>query len=463
MSKGKIGLLPMYIALYDESSPGIRPQIEEFYSKIADEFGKRGVEVETTEVCRLEKEFEESIRKFEKAGVDAIVTLHLAYSPSLESSKALSSTKIPVLVLDTTPDYEFGPDQDESKIMFNHGIHGVQDMCNLMIRNDKPFQIEAGHWANSDVIDRVCGWINAAYMANVMKNMRVGIIGQPFKGMGDFAVDSEQLRSTIGIDTVECKPDAIEKLIQSISDNEMEEEIIKDRERFIVNNVDEKAHLCSLKAGLAVRKWIKKEGLGAFTFNFLSLGKKSGLPTVPFLEASKELGEGCGYAGEGDVITAALVGAIASVYKDTTFTEMFCPGWKENLIYLSHMGEINVSLTGEKPVLKKIPFRYTDAEEPVIAVGRYKKGEAVLVNLAPGKDNSYTLIVVPVMMKDTGRQDNMKETVRGWFEPPIPVPDFLSQYSRIGGTHHSALVYGDVKDEIMKFGEIMGWNIKVIG
>ena len=23
--------------------------------------------------------------------------------------------------------------------MFNHGIHGVQDMCNLLLRNGKPF------------------------------------------------------------------------------------------------------------------------------------------------------------------------------------------------------------------------------------------------------------------------------------------------------------------------------------
>lgn len=31
--------------------------------------------------------------------------------------------------------------------------------------------------------------------------------------------------------------------------------------------------------------------------------------------------------------------------------------------------------------------------------------------------------------------------------------------AQAGGTHHVALVYGNVSDEILKFGKIMGWNV----
>ncbi len=34
------------------------------------------------------------------------------------------------------------------------------------------------------------------------------------------------------------------------------------------------------------------------------------------------------------------------------------------------------------------------------------------------------------------------ETLRGWIRPRIPVADFLESYSRLGGTHHSALLVG---------------------
>ncbi|MCK4416840.1 MAG: hypothetical protein KAV99_01575, partial [Candidatus Latescibacteria bacterium] len=155
MKKPKIGLLGLYLELYDHSMPEIRPGVEKFYQTIVDEMEKRGIEVTPVALCRLKSEFASAVRSLEDAQVDAIVTLHLAYSPSLESSDILAETSLPILVLDTTPSYEFGPDQDPDEILYNHGIHGVQDMCNLLIRNGKSFKIEAGHWEKSDVLDRV--------------------------------------------------------------------------------------------------------------------------------------------------------------------------------------------------------------------------------------------------------------------------------------------------------------------
>ena len=88
----KAGLLPMYLELYDRVLPGIRIKMEEFYQTVAEEFAKRGVEVDGVPVCRVASEFRSAIGRFESNGVDAIITLHLAYSPSLESADALPAT-----------------------------------------------------------------------------------------------------------------------------------------------------------------------------------------------------------------------------------------------------------------------------------------------------------------------------------------------------------------------------------
>ena len=60
-------------------------------------------------ICRVKQEFIDSISLFEREEVDAIVTLHLAYSPSLESADVLARTKKPIIVLNTTPTYDFSP------------------------------------------------------------------------------------------------------------------------------------------------------------------------------------------------------------------------------------------------------------------------------------------------------------------------------------------------------------------
>ena len=88
--KTKAGLLPFYLSLYDEHLPERRTPLEEFYSTIAEELETRLVTTITTEICRTREEFSAAIRSFEKAQVDAIITLHLAYSPSLESIDALT-------------------------------------------------------------------------------------------------------------------------------------------------------------------------------------------------------------------------------------------------------------------------------------------------------------------------------------------------------------------------------------
>ncbi len=190
--------------------------------------------------------------------------------------------------------------------------------------------------------------------------------------------------------------------------------------------------------------------------------RASALPCMPFLEASKAMERGIGYAGEGDVLTAALVGALLSVYPDTSFAEMFCPDWHNNLIFLSHMGEMNLRIAAGKPDLMEKSFPFTDAGNPVVAYGKFRGGQAVYVNLAPGRNNSYSLLLSPVEMVEGDGEDRMRDVIRGWFQPVIPVADFLTAYSEHGGTHHGVVVYGDTIRVLERFGKIMGWNTVII-
>ncbi|MGX4585715.1 L-arabinose isomerase family protein [Paenibacillus chitinolyticus] len=464
MKKLKIGLLPLYVKLYDDYWPEIRERVDAFYRTIVAAFENRGLEVVGTPICAVKPEFAAAVQAFEREETDAIVTLHLAYSPSLESADALAATGLPLIVLDTTPTYDFGTAQHPDEIMYNHGIHGVQDMCNLLIRNGKRFQIEVGHWAESDVLDRVVDGVKAARLAQRLRGARVGAIGRPFPGMGDFQVPADELRSSIGIETVAWDLlDADASEAAPIPDEWIEREIAEDAQRYDANMVDRDTLRQSIRTDLTVRRWIERNGLSAFTVNFLDVGRGTGLSGMPFLEASKAMARGVGYAGEGDVLTAALTGALLSVYPDSSFSEMFCPDWKHNRIFLSHMGEMNVRVAAGKPLLKEKEFPFADADTPVAAYGRFRAGEAVYVNLAPGRHGTYTFILAPIEMCEPDGEDRMTDAIRGWFRPPVPIERFLADYSRLGGTHHGVIVYGDAMNVLERLGEAMGWRTVVIG
>ena len=204
----------------------------------------------TAPVCRLEPEFRGAIYGFEKAGVDAIVTLHMAYSPSLESSTALAATRLPIVVLDTTPTYAYGPQQNPEELLYNHGIHGVQDMCNLLLRNHKAFQIEAGFWEKTDVLDRVAAWVRAARLASAIRQSRIGQLGPPSRVWG-FCRSRAVLAKTLGVKTIVAGPEAVPSLVAKVTKKAVETEMAADREQFMVENLDPELHRRATKAGLA--------------------------------------------------------------------------------------------------------------------------------------------------------------------------------------------------------------------
>jgi L-arabinose isomerase len=309
------------------------------------------------------------------------------------------------------------------------------------------------------VIDLTVSHIKGAKMAHNLRCSRVGRIGEVFTGMGDFVVERSVLESKLGITEIATSPDEMAKYLPDENDFEILAELAKDRQRFDVSDLKAEAHKLSIQTGLALRRWIKNENISSFTINFRAITKESGMPEMPFLGICKLLSEGIGYAGEGDVLTAAFVGAIAQVLDEVSFTEMFCPDWENNVIFMSHMGEMNIDLIDDKARLLEKEWSYTNAQPPVYPSACFKSGKAVFVNLAPGVNDTFSLIISPVEMVKESQTVSMGDGIRGWMKPEMSISEFLKRYSEVGGTHHAAIVYGRPIDELRSFGRIMGWKV----
>ncbi|MDD4098384.1 MAG: hypothetical protein PHC30_06410 [Lentisphaeria bacterium] len=446
----KIGFLPFYLKLYEDVAPQRHDSMQANAVRIADLLRQRGLDVVRAPICCLRPDFAAAVQMFEAEGVEAIVTLHLAYSPSLESAEVLAGTRLPLVIFDTTPDYDFGFNYGD-KVMANHGIHGVQDMCNLLLRNRKPFLITAGPWQHPQVLDRLQRNIRAAAMAYRMQNLRVGAVGGRFDGMGDFAIPD----GTFGMRVIPYEPQP-EPEADAVA-----AEVAVDRERFVLGNISPGVHEQTVAASLKIRSWLEQDRLDAFTICFLGITRADGWDTVPFLEASKAMARRVGYAGEGDVLTAGLHAAVLTAFPETSFTEMFCPDWAGNRVFLSHMGEINIALTSKKPLLAERDYAFSDTGNPVLASGCFKAGQATLIDLAPGPDQTFTLITAPVTLETPDGPSSTANT--GWFTPGSGgIGAFLEAYSRLGGTHHILLSYDADLESLRDFAHLMKWQFAAI-
>ena len=455
----KIGLLPLYIKLYDDIGFAARGYLEKFYDEIARVFREKGLEVETSPFCRVKSEFEEAVHAFEKAGADALVTLHMAYSPSLESLDTLLKTELPIIVLDTTEALEFTQTQDPIHIDSCHGIHGVMDMCSMLKRNKKPYAIAAGHYAESDVIDRVCGYVRAAVAARALSRQKVGLVGGSFDGMGDFTVDPAEMRQRFGVVMETVPGEVLSEIGSRITDAAIREEMELDRKRYAFSdNVVNEEYAASVKGCLQIRELLSQKGYSAFSVNFLDI---TGLASMPFLEACKAMERGIGYAGEGDGLTAAFTGALLAAYPETSFVEIFCPDWKNNTLFLSHMGEMNYRIAGTRPVVTRAGKNFTCGSHPYVGYARMKKGKGVYVNVSRGPED-YELLLASCEMQAFG-PDNFAGTMRGWMKPEhLTTARFLETLSENGATHHSSFVYGATAEELAFFGRLLGMKTVIV-
>lgn len=461
MRKPKIGFMPLYIKLYDDVGLAeLHAQLADFYEVLAKGFEDKGIDVVRSAFCCVKDEFRAAVDKFEAEDVDCIVTWHAAYSPSLESIDVLAATKLPIVILDTTIYYEGGPAVGSELINPNHGIHGVMDMTNLLMRAGKPYAIAAGHYPTSDVMDRVIGYIKAAVAAKALPGSKVGTIGGSFDGMGDFLVSDEEMKERFGVDVIYAKKDLI-AIKEKVTDAEVQAEIARDLEECdVLGEIDPAVHEMTERNCLAVRRWIEENGLGAFTVNFRQIIPADGLEIMPFMETSKQMAAGTGYAGEGDVLTAAFTGALMKGFDTAAFVEIFCPDWRGDTLLLSHMGEYNRKVASGRPELKQIPFTFGDAADPVVTYGCYQPGEAVFVNVFRTQDD-FAMLIAPVEMQ-AAVEDRFEGTVRGWMKPQMPVARFLEKISRAGVTHHSSLVYGAKPEELEFFAKLLGLDVVML-
>ena len=163
--KPKVGLLPLYLKLYDDAMPELRAEFGRFLDTVAGRLRLQELDVKVAPIGRLESEVAPSVHQFESQDVDLIITLHLAYSPSLESASALARTPLPILMLDTTMDYEFSQQTDPARLMYNHGVHGVQDLASMLGRMSKSFDVIAGHVDSVELFVRAARYARGACAA----------------------------------------------------------------------------------------------------------------------------------------------------------------------------------------------------------------------------------------------------------------------------------------------------------
>ena len=448
----KIGVLALTLELYETLAPTLRVSREGWLKEKAIPSLATVADVVFERAVYTREDIDAQVASLEAQGVDALVVILLTYSPSQLALPALQRTRLPICVWNTQEIYGVDDAFTSADMIDNHGVHGTQDLCNVLLRSGVKFHYVTSHLCDQSAMSQLEDFFVAAAAVNQLRSMQVGLMGYPFPGMGDFAVDTTHLAASLGC---QWRHLTVEEYIQrcaAASPESVAELVDIYRDSYDVDGAVLAEDLAATaRAELAVRGIVDDHNLDAMTYQFMAFGDDGRTETVPFVGMSRLMAEGVGFGGEGDIIAAAANAFLGALQPPASFTEMFTIDFAGNGLFMSHMGEANVAMARRDHkvplVARSFPITPTLAGQLEL-VTNFQPGPATLMALTQGPGGRWRFITSRMTIADFGPLANMDVPHFKLVPDRREVREFLTAYAQAGGPHHNAVCFDDARTRL---------------
>ncbi len=451
MPRPRVGLLGLTLELYETLAPELRPGREEWVRRTVLPALAPIADVTFERALFRRRDVDAAVARMESSGVDALLVMLLTYSPSQIALPALQRTHLPVVVWNTQELFAVTEGFNGAAMVENHGVHGTQDLCNVLCRSGVRFEYRTSHLRDPGALDALSDFFVSAAAVRRLRTARLGLLGYPFPGMGDFALDTTHMTATLGCEHVMLSvedyilraADVPAKAVGALAD---EYRAAYD----VAGDVTQDDLEQTARVELALRGMVADRALDGLAYQFMAFGEDERTPPVPFVAASRMMADGIAFGGEGDLIAAAGTALLNWLEPPASFAEMFTMDFGGNSVLMSHMGEANVAMArcGGKVRLaaRAHPITRTRARQLVLATV-LEPGPATLCALTLGPGSRWRLIASRMMIPDFGPVAELTEP-HFRLAPAGDVREFLTAYARAGGPHHCAVCFGDARTRI---------------
>lgn len=450
-ARPRIGLLALTLEFYERLAPGLRESREQWLQETVLPDLAPIADVRFRRAAFRREDVDAVVAEHEAAGVEALLVVCLTYSPSQIVLPALARTRLPILLWNTQELWSVDETFDSAKMVHNHGVHGTQDLANVLLRAGVRFHYVTGHLHDLSTLQTLESFFAAASAAAGLRRCRLGLMGYPFPGMGDFAVDTTHLVSTLGCSWTALSVEEYNERAAGAERAAVERLQTEYRQAYALADDLTDADLeATARSELALRSLVAQHDLDALTYQFLAFGEDDRTVTLPFVAASRLMAEGMGFAGEGDLVGAAGTWLLNRLCTPASFSEIFTVDFQGNGLFFSHMGEANVAMARSDRkvplVARPTPITRTRGRQLAL-VTAFEPGAATLCALTMGPGGRWRLIASQVEIADFGPLASL----------PVPhckvltsgdVRQWLTDYALAGGPHHHAICFGDARPRL---------------
>jgi len=403
--------------------------------------------------------------------IGIIAWMH-TFSPAKMWINGLKILQKPILHLHTQFNRDIPWDSIDMDFMnLNQSAHGDREFGFIMSRMRLSRKVVVGHWQDNEVLDQINTWSRAAAGWHDWQGARFVRFGDNMRYVAVTDGDKVEAELKFGYSVNTHGVGDLVKVINAGSDKEIDALTSEYEDRYTVvqslrkggdqhNSLREAA-----KIELGISAFLKDGNYKGFTDTFEDL---HGMAQLPGIAAQRLMGQGYGFAGEGDWKTAALVRMMkvmgAGLKGGNAFMEDYTYHFDpaNPMVLGSHMLEICESIADGKPKCEIHPLGIGGKADPVRLVFNVAAGPALNASIVD-MGNRFRLLVNEVEAVAPQHDLPKLPVARVLWKPYPDIKTGCAAWILAGGAHHTCYSQNLTSEHLEDFADMAGIEYVLIG
>lgn len=456
----RIALIPIYVTYYESVVPGIRDRKTELVETVREFLTESHSVVEFSIVTDLSSA-RDANQRVSPEHFDCVVIVPLVAVFAQLGVEIVRSWEGPLLLLSVICHARAPGSLTMPLVVSESQSFGSQAIANAWMREGVPFTAFNLDIASAGGREQVQNWLCVHECVRRIRNLKIGLIGEPFPAMTDVELPESFFERT-GASLLKFPMSHIHRLMRDIDENALAQFEAELRSQFAWAACSDKEREFSLRCGIAVPQLLERESLDCAAFNSHGadgLGSEK-LGVMAALAVTLATSAGRPVSEVGDLCTAFALWLGRQFGGACYYTELDSAFLSEGTWLLLNSGEFDLAWTSPQVRPSLIPntnFSGVNGRGLSFCVP-LNEGPATILNFSPipNAEKQFRILfcegyIAPDWHPEMG-VPNARFQVRG------DASDSYHLWLNAGPVHHSATVPGHIGENLRRVCAALEWQ-----
>ena len=466
----KIGLFGIGLNAYWEQFEGLKERLDAHVDVVYEKL--KALCPQTLNLGLIdttEKAFEAG-REFRRNDVDIIFLYVSTYALSSTVLPVVQRAKVPVIILNLAPDkaidysaFNKMPDitKKTGEWLAYCSACTVPEIANVFNRTGIKFHQVTGMLHDDEICwTEVAEWIEAAKVANIMANNRLGCMGHYYSGMLDIYSDLTMQYAYLGGHIELIEVDELTALRKGVLEKDIQERVKYFYEAFDIEPNCSKEELeRAATTSLALDKLVDKYKLGSLAYYYKGSGVDDNGDTISSIILGNSLltARGIPVAGEYEIKNAQAMKIMDSFGAGGSFTEYYAIDFEKDVVLMGHDGPGHIGIAEGKTKVKPLVVYHGKVGKGLSVEMSVKNGPVTLLSVVEQLGGKLMLLIAegesvagPIL--EIGNTNSR-------YKFSLSARNFVNNWNSHGPAHHCAVGVGHIGSKLKKLGSLLNMDV----